>query len=373
MERQNLVNMFTNAQNQQQHHGSVVEEYNDGTPDPNTQIQRYQKRPPLLLPGPMSNNTQGLQPGSATTQPNSARESVSPPDDGSKRGSTSSAPPESANPMSATTSSPQVKTEAPTPNVVNQMPESNDQMMDLINSVNATQASTPSTAAPSFDFNSIVDQYQNRQGNPLTQQQMDNTLANIMRQSGDSSNANALTSPAPNLDFNKLKHSNDQLEMLQNMQKQQAEKVQELSQRLQPLSPTGTIPGLHDLSSMNQDPFDLTGAPGDYDPNAFINFDDNSWDPNNPADNGDFDFGFDTSGNDGTNWATNFDGNGDGGDMFGSNTDPTNGGLAPQDAAAGEGGRVESVSSEATSPAATATGQEYGEEPETPNKKMRRS
>lgn len=359
----NLVNMFTNAQNQQQ--GSVVEEYNDSTPDPNTQLQRYRK-PPLLLPGPVSSG-QTLQPGSAVTQPSSARASISPPNNESNRGSIASVPPESAYSQSATTASPRVKTEASTPIAPNQLPENNDQMMDLINTVNATQASTPSTAAPAIDFNSIVDQYQNQYGNPLTPQQRDNTLANMMRQNGGTSNNNnALTQTAPNLDFNKLKQSNDHLEMLQNLQKQQADKVQELSQRLQPLSPTGTIPGLHDLN-VNQDPFDLTGAPGDYDPSAFINFDDNSWDPN-AGDNADFDFGFDTSGNGNNDWATNFDGAADGGDMFGTN-DTSNSTLAPQKAG-DNGGRVESVSSQATSPAATVP--DASEEPGTPQKRQRR-
>ena len=366
---QNLVNMFTNAQNQQ--HGSVVEEYNDTTPTPNSQLQRY-KRPPLLLPGPISNN-QNLEPGSAATQPSSARASVSPPHEGSKRGSTSTTRGDSAHPNNDSATSPAVKTEPPTPNGPNQLPENNDQMMNLINTVNATQASTPNTAAPALDFNSIVDQYQNMNGgNPLTPQQRDNTLQTILRQTGgDAANMNnALASPAvPNLDFNKLKHANDQLELMQNAQQYTSDRIQELTNRLAPMSPTGTIPGVHDF---NQDPFDNIGAPGDYDPNAFINFDENAWDPATAADGGDFDFGFDTSGNGngGGNWAGNFDNTADTDDLFGTNAEAGNDRLAPESAGADGGGRVESVSSEATSPAATV--QDVGEEPGTPNKRQRR-
>jgi heat shock transcription factor len=373
---QNLVNMFTNVQNQQhQQQGSVVEEYNDGTPTPSNQLQRFIKRPPLLLPGPTS-ATSNLQPGSATTQPNSARQSVSPPDDSSNRGSVSSAPPESANPKSASVASPAVKTEPPTP----QMPENNDEMMNLINSVNATtQASTPNATAPTLDFNSIVDQYQNLNGNnPLTPQQRDNTLANIMRQTGNAGNAvNALTSPGggmPNFDMNQLKNSRETMEALQNMQKQTADQIQNLSDRLVPLSPSGSIPGLHDVTT---DPFDSIGAPGEYDPNAFIDFDGTGWDGGMGAGDEDFDFGFDTSGNDGggasgnTAWGGGFDAaGGDGSDMF--NTSPADGGKLAPNQGNDSGGRVESVSSEATSPAPTV--QEVGEDiPGTPNKRQRRS
>ena len=358
---QNLVNMFTSAAQSQQQHGSVVEEYNDSTPSPNTQVQRFVKRPPLLLPGPVS-NIQNLQPGSAVTEPNSARASVTPPGDASMRGSSASVPPESARPRSSNTTSPVVKNDVSTPSLLNQAPDSNDRMMSLINNVNATtQASTPNTAAPALDFNSLVDQYQNQQG-PFTPQQRDSALASMMRQGGvPSSDAHALMSTAPAMpDLNKIKEGQDQLEMLTNMQKQQAEKVHELNRRLQPLSPTGTIPG---LDHVNQgDPFDSIGAPGDYDPSAFVNFDEpGSWD----GDGGDFDFGFDTSGGNGntdTNWDFGNDGANDDGDMFG-----TNDGAVGDRLAAPGGGRVESVSSDATSPAVTVV-----EEPGTPSKRQRR-
>lgn len=352
---QNLVNMFTNAQNQQQ--GSVVEEYNDSTPTPTTQVQRFVKRPPLLLPGPTSADS-SLQPGSAITEPNSARQSVSPPNDTSNRGSMSSAPPESAHPQNPSVASPGVKTEPPTP----QMPENNDEMMNLINTVNATtQASTPNSSAPAFDFNSIVDQYQNQNGNPLTPQQRDNTLANIMRQTGNAGNALTSTGGAANFDMNQLKNSRETMETLQNMQKQTADQIANLSERLVPLSPSGSIPGLHDTT---QDPFDSIGAPGDYDPNAFINFDE-PWDGG--TGDGDFDFGFDTSGNGNNTWSGNYDNAADGNDMFNTH-DSDISMLAPNQ----DGRRVESVSSEATSPAATV--QEVPEDavPGTPSKRQRR-
>src|ERR1700744_5421273 len=86
------------------------------------------------------------------------------------------------------------------------------------------------------------------------------------------------------------------------MQKSTQQSLQDLNRRLGPHSPTGSIPGLPNQMAGN--PFDdmVLGAPGEYDPNTFINFDDPE----------DFDFGFDTTGNDAgnnSNWP-NFGGDG---------------------------------------------------------------
>jgi len=390
----NLMNLFGANAGQSQHQqqdNRVVEEFPDGTSDGNNQLQRYVKKQPLLLPGPLSNLQQQHQslspqqpPGSAVTAPSSARTSVSPPNDAPKRGSTSSSapPPDSAiRSKHHSAASPVVKSDAPTPNMLNQVPE-NDQMMSLINSVNATNASTPPNA-PAFDFPSALAHYQNANGNaPLTPQQRDDVLAlmaaNQPGQHDGGSNgmgggrgSNAMLSPQPPQmpDLNQLRETQQQLEMLTNLQKQQDEKVQELNRRLQPLSPTGAIPGVAQTGEVN--PFDLTGAPGDYDPNAFLNFDDHSWNDQgggSGAGGEDDDiFNFDNSAVGDTSGDIDWDfANGAGDDMF--QTD--NSGLPPpqQD----EGGRVESVSSEATSPAHTIV-EGGGEEGGTPNKRQRRS
>ncbi|KAI7687866.1 hypothetical protein KC322_g12244 [Hortaea werneckii] len=292
---QNLVNLFnSNVQNQNQEQDRVVEEFNDGASDNSGQVQRFPKKPQLLLgAGPVASYQQQMarqQRGQATTQPNSERSSLSPPNVGSQRGSASSARPERPSNLKPNNSaSPVVKTDAPTPNMLNQVPE-NDQMMSLINSVNATNANTPSTAAPAFDFTSALDHYQTANGNaPLTPQQRDDMLALMAANQPQPSNSssgprhhdNALISPQPPAmpDLEQLKQTQHQLDMLTNLQKQQDEKVQELNRKLQPLSPTGAIPGLHGQSApaSDENPFDFPGAPGDYDPNAFIDFDDGAW------------------------------------------------------------------------------------------------
>ena len=97
---QNLVNMFSNQGQNNQQQGSVVEEYQDNSPENNTQLQRYVKRPQLLLPGPAAAALRQQQPGGATTVPNSARASTSPPDEDMKPGKASSATPMGSRPKS---------------------------------------------------------------------------------------------------------------------------------------------------------------------------------------------------------------------------------------------------------------------------------
>jgi len=363
---QNLVNMFSNqAPDQQTQDSRVVEEFGDGPSDGDRQLQRFVKRPPLLLPGPIANAQQqdGVQyPGTAVTEPTSARTSVSPPGEPFKRGRPSSVPPEN---IKSGTASPRVKDDAPTPNILHQVPEK-DEMMSLINNINTTNASITSGAS-TYDFSTALDHYQTANGSaPLTPQQRNDMLALIANQHGnDPTQNNALISPLPPTmpDLNQLKATQQQLEMLTNMQKLQDEKVQELNRRLQPLSPTGAIPGL-DPGIM--DDIDITGAPGDYDPGAFINFDDPSWNTGGPVDL-DFDFGAD-AGNDGVGGDFNFDFGGGAEHSGGGNEDTVQASTFPppqqeqpqphpppppppneQDG----GGRVESMSSEATSPAGT--------------------
>ncbi|KXL49090.1 hypothetical protein M433DRAFT_483818 [Acidomyces richmondensis BFW] len=389
---QNLVNMFSNqAPTQQTQDNRVVEEFGDGPSDGDRQLQRFTKRPPLLLPGPIAPLQQqdGLQqPHTAVTEPNSARTSVSPPGGPSKRENSSSVPPENIN---QGTASPRIKNDAPTPNFLNKVPEK-DEMMSLINNINSTNASAiAGTTAPTYDFSTALDHFQTANGHtPLTAQQRNDMLAMIANQHGnDPTQNNALISPQPPPmpDLNQFKATQQQLEMLTNMQKLQDEKVQELNRRLQPLSPTGTIPGL-DQGMM--DDIDITGAPGDYDPGAFINFDDSGWNSGAPVDLN-FDFGTD-AGNGAVDGDFNFDfgggtqqdgeadqggcvGGGADGDMFQTSTfSPLHQQQQQQQPSPrlthepDGGGRVESISSEATSP--LGTGDEL---PEVPDRKRPRT
>ena len=382
---QNLVNMFTKAMPHAQR-GSVLEEYNDpATPTADNQVQRFVKKTPLLLPGPAS-STQNLQPGSAVTEPNSARGSATPPNETSNRGSLSNAPPDNARLSNASVASPAVKTDAPTPNYLQQVPESTDDMMNLINNVNAS-TNHPNTlpATSAVDMSSLVDRI-NQNNSPLTPQQREDMVANFASTSSSSAHANnsaasALTNTSTNpaAFTDSIGQSRSTLDYLQQLQKQQDARVQELNRRLVPLSPTGTIPGLAEYGS-EQNPFDT------YNPGDFINFDDPApWEHGNgdalAGDGGDFDFNFDGNGGD---WGDLEDN----GDIFDSvlpglkeyegavvDNNGTGNATADRGGDDADAGRVESVSSAAASPLVRNLADEPEPENEigTPKKRARRS
>jgi heat shock transcription factor len=339
---QNLVNMFSNmAQQGGQQTGSVVEDFTEAVSESNNTMQRF-KRPQLLLPAPLvapAPQLQGMG-GISQTAPNSTGASASRINIDQNARPASVRPASSQLPSHSVSTSPPIKNDAPTPDLLQSVPDS-DQMMNLINGVNATNASSPGTTAPCFDFNTALDHYQNANGNsPLTPQQRDDMLAMISNSQGGSNNS-ALVSPAPPQmpDMNQFRETQKQLEILTNLQKSQDSKVHELSRRLQPLSPTGTIPGVGDTNEGGG--FDHTSTPGEFDPNSFINFDnENDLNFNFDNDDGQIDWDFGSSANPAS--ANNM--------YQGHMVKGDSSMLQPEQAMDG-GGRVESVSSGATSPA----------------------
>lgn len=277
----NLVNMFGNAMPQtNQQHGSVVDvgDFPEPNVEVNNQIQRYQKRPLALLPPPMGPN---LHPSSASPSvpPVSARSSVSPANNDRRHVSTGSTTSQAPPPRASVT--PVMKDDVETPNMLNAFPE-NDDMMDLINAANANSASPSNNpSGPNFDFSDALNHFQTANGaSPLTQQQRDDVLNMIANQGQPATsqpganNALVTPTPPPMPSLEQMQRTQQQLDMLSKLQQEQDSKVAHLAGRLQPLSPTGSIPG---LAGQNNG-FDGTndaGNPGDFDINAFINSDDN--------------------------------------------------------------------------------------------------
>ncbi|TKA68667.1 hypothetical protein B0A49_09321 [Cryomyces minteri] len=221
--------------------------------------------------------------------------------------------------------------------------------MSLINDVNAKHSS--SVDGQGFDFSSALDHYQNSDGNyPLTQQQRNEMLTLMANSSngGAAQSNNALVSPdpPPMPSLEQYNQTQEQLDMLQRLQMEQDAKVQQLADRLQPLSPTGAIPGLTDGQYQHSDQ-DLTGNPGEFDINNFLN---------------DADY-FAIQGDSGAGNSMNFDGPIDD-DFFnlGDTSNMPNGFAGDQDGQ--QGSRVASVGSSVTSPTGTIeTVQEDGETP----------
>lgn len=308
--------MFPGAiPNNQPQTGNVYDmgEFEDGTPNPQVQLQKLQKKPLALLAPPSwtpdpANQAQAGVAGSASpssrasTRPASRNNSNIPQTQSGQRGSTlrdsavASAARTSGSPLAVPK-----REHTSTPNAVNRFPDgssasgntvkqpqhastpSSDDILTAINNVNANT----DTASHGIDFSSALRQYENANGNaPLTPEQRDNMLHMMANTSGTTTPNQLISRPAAGanagtsgLDADSLAQyasNTAQLDMLQRLQQEQDSKVQSLADRLQPLSPSGSIPGLNLPSSQPGSTYDAGGSvgnPGDFDMNSFINSD----------------------------------------------------------------------------------------------------
>jgi heat shock transcription factor len=190
---------------------------------------------------------------------------------------------------------------------------------------------------------------------------------------------NALTNPNPPEiqrlmnDLSQYQATQKQLEILQQMSDEQNSRVQSLQERLQPLSPSGQIPGLSDNEYFGNATGTL-GEPGQYDLDLDSFVQDQDYFPGNADANGANDsaglpdFNFDNATPDLGGGA--FDATG--ADAFNFNT--SDGNHLNVDDASGynNDNRVESVSSNATSPAATVEEVEDESRRKSPPKRRKR-
>lgn len=212
---------------------------------------------------------------------------------------------------------------------------SQQDIMSVIQKSNAR--SNPSTPA---DFSSVLNSLENTNGNtPLTSSQRANMLRlmnDTTGQGGDNALVNA-TPPAIPKDYSRnLQRSSADLDSLARLQAEQDKSVQNLTELLQPLSPTGSIPGIHDGQNFPPPPLDID------------NFLNQEYFNDFPSDNG---AGYDFSDHDGNGVNLNFNDvqDGDDDELF---ADVPDGGEVKYEDYSGDGtGRVESLaSSEATTP-----------------------
>jgi heat shock transcription factor len=362
----NLADMFPAAR--QQHHGNVVDvddfPAQEMSMNKSPHMQR-KKQPLALLPAPpvaqpdllsaASGRATTMSPGRPTASPltrsNSRQQSVfknSIP----QRQPSADVPTQQRDPSFSTP----LKTESPPsqPSLLE-----NDAIMSAIQNANANARTT--SQAPQFDFPAALSNYQTAGGNvPLTPQERNNVLSMMAGSTSASTTNNALTNPNPPEmqrlmnDLSQYQATQKQLEILQQMSDEQNSRVQSLQERLQPLSPSGQIPGLED-GYFNAD----VGEPGQYDLDldSFVQnqdyFPDNANNTSTMNDNntsaGLPDFNFDNATPDLASGA--FDASNAGAFDFGStNANVGDGAHLGVDET---GGFAESVSSNATSPAAT--------------------
>lgn len=294
----NLADMFPAAR--QQHHGNVVDvdDYPMQEAQKSPQLQRN-KKPLAILPAPAPNQQDYLAPtttGRATTMSPTARPLASPI---TRPGSRQSVfrPSVSMNRQQSQSSFPQQARDSITPSQVKPDPASNlgpladnSAIMSAIQNANATATNHSGTSQPppsDFDYAAALSNYQTQDGHvPLTPQQRNDVLSQIVNNTSAQNTNNALTNPHPPEmdrllgDLAQYQATQQQLEMLQKLSDQQNSKIQHIHERILPLSPTGQISGLGEgndgyFGGAGNDDGGL-GEPGGFDLNMghFVNDDD---------------------------------------------------------------------------------------------------
>ncbi|KAG9202630.1 stress-responsive transcription factor hsf1 [Epicoccum nigrum] len=251
----NLADLFPAAR--QQTHGNVVDVGDYSAPEMDRSPSFQRKRQPLaLLPAPAAGKDY-LAPaaGRATTISPTTRPMPNPL---SRQGSqqsvfrtpsqtrTPSAIPPNRDSSSASAPPPPLKAESHSP-LPQPLPEA-EEILSAIQSANSASGQQ----APQFDFPAAVSNYETADGAvPLTAQQRSDVLSLMAHSNAAAAHTNnALTNPDPpeisNLlsDLSRYQETQAQLELLQKMSEVQNSRVQSLQERLQPLSPSGQIPGL---------------------------------------------------------------------------------------------------------------------------------
>ncbi|EDU40034.1 Heat shock factor protein HSF8 [Pyrenophora tritici-repentis] len=321
----NLADMFPGSR--QQPHGNVVDvdDYPMQEANKSPHVQRN-KKPLAILPAP-GPNQELLQPtttGRATTISPTTRPLTSPTGRSGSRPTVfrQSVPlnrqqSQSQSPYPTSTGRDSSLSGAPakadTPSNLTPVPE-NDAIMSAIQDANAS-AGQSTNQAPDFDYAAALSNYQTQDGHvPLTQQQRNDVLSQIVSNTSAQNTNNALTNPNPPEmarlldDLAHYQATQQQLEMLQKLSDQQNHKIQNIHERILPLSPTGQIEGIGAGGNGQDGYFDANplGEPGNYDLNIdnFVHDDDFFTDNGNRTGGGDVgfenpglpDFNFDTAG-----------------------------------------------------------------------------
>jgi heat shock transcription factor len=128
--------------------------------------------------------------------------------------------------------------------------QSQQAMMNIINSANAN---TLPSDAKVMEFPEMLSHYENANGNlPLTPEQRSNMLNLIANSSAQGTN-NALVSPTPPQppSLEDLGYTKAEIEDLFRMQSSQEARIRNVRASIEPLSPSGSIPGLQDTSYFN--------------------------------------------------------------------------------------------------------------------------
>jgi heat shock transcription factor, other eukaryote len=123
-------------------------------------------------------------------------------------------------------------------------------MMNIINNTNAQARPNNNN----MQFPEMLSHYENANGNsPLTSEQR-NTMLNLMANTSSapgSNNALVSPTPPPPPSLEDLGYTQAEIDELVKLQNDQENRISTIKSQIEPLSPSGSIPGLHDNSYFN--------------------------------------------------------------------------------------------------------------------------
>lgn len=249
------------------------------------------------------------------------------------------------------------------------------QQQDMMSLIHNTNARNSNNNTPVPDFSHVLNNLENTGGTtPVTATQRENMIRMFNDQSRRSQGADnrALISPTRSntqVQFdNKLASTKHDLDSLAQLQAAQEKSVENLTSLLQPLSPTGSIPGIGDGQDVPPPPLNI---------DDFLNSADYFTDYTNQNGNNDLDFSNLNNAAYTSNTNTSFDFTDDDplfGDVDDSKNADSNFLSVNQYDGTGDGtGRIESVASSSEAPTPKNGGSENGDWDGSVRKKRRRS
>jgi heat shock transcription factor len=282
---QGIANMFGNAMPVDTSQGNVVDVGDftfDNLVSPDGSLAKPFKKQPLLLTDGQQGRASTLSPRDNTNSPYPQRARL--PNQNTRNTQQSSLTPNVEEVFDPGVNSPNTGAQQNVQQFNTNIPQRD--MMSVIQNANArNNSASPST--PQQDFNSVLNSLEASGGTgPLNNSQRADVLRminNSTRQPSGSDNAliNSTPPPGPANFHRRLASTNADFDHLAKLQAEQDKSVQNLTNLLQPLSPTGSIPGIGDGQSLPPPPLDI---------DDFLNH--NEYFADFPTDaNGNYDFG----------------------------------------------------------------------------------
>jgi heat shock transcription factor len=246
----NIAQMFANGIPQEQQSGSVVDVTGQQDPDPGNRSPHRRQQRLLMAPPSQGGN------GRVTSATPSASNTLQPPHQSYQSPKASieelfDSPQDPSDPQTSSTN----KT---TPGAQN--------IMNIIQNTNAHHRASSQSHA--IQFPDMLSHYENTHGATLTPEQRNAMLNNMnMLNHSTTSQNNALASPTPPQppSLESLNMTQSEIDHLYKLQQDQDQRIANIAKEVEPLSPSGSIPGLQESNNgangyFNTDGF---GNPGD--------------------------------------------------------------------------------------------------------------